>query len=255
MEPPKKKTEQLLVTLNKRRASTRQNDAVDWQTPHELRLPVWARLENLTFVNFPESFRAKCEHCRGRGTTERAQTIADCPDCHAVGKACDLHKCRPCDGTGGVCPTCRGMRYVRTRAFSVHNLHVTEARCFTCMRGNTIDRDLEDSAITAYMARWSQRLTREQIAPTTPPDPFDWPARPTADQVAQYRADWLARNGDSRDAGKGHQRCSFCNDPATDGSLILPVAMPDGLQLHLCRDCRGYLAQKMKRKEGSEEGE
>ena len=80
---------------------------------------------SLTAWRMADDCRAKCHACRGRA-------VRNCP---------------VCDGTGWVCPTCRGMQWLRTGRIE-GGTYVIE-RCETCFTATP-----RMGAIARYMTRW-----------------------------------------------------------------------------------------------------
>ncbi len=76
---------------------------------------------------------------------------AICLDCR--GNPAPQWKCRPCDGTGNVCPLCRGMRFVR-QPLGDGSYGADAVRCVGCCEGNQINIIKERALIVAYMTRF-----------------------------------------------------------------------------------------------------
>ena len=83
-----------------------------------------------------------------------------CPGCSGRG-------CQQCDGSGRVCPACRGMRVVRVSSQFRANWHYRDGsrcdtalpeglntvqltRCAVCTEGNNVNADKEAAAIQRY---------------------------------------------------------------------------------------------------------
>src|SRR5262245_10572946 len=85
-------------------------------TPSEM--PAWHL--NARMAAYPDACRAKCEECHGRKSNAGTE-LEVCQACQAGPAPCKLHKCRACDGSGQVCPYCRGMRFVREREWDTRH--------------------------------------------------------------------------------------------------------------------------------------
>ena len=208
----------------------RRNVASIVKPSSDTRLPSW--------YDDPESFyfkgddcRAKCADCLGRGTLEPAGIIAECAECWE-GMPCGLHQCRSCEGAGAVCPACRGMRFLRLGGGRV-------GPCEFCTEGNNFNGDVERGTIRRYMLRYDigQRpgvgMRRDD----------DMPEKPTPEQVAEYRAHWVANHGDARSNYKrraSHTTCEFCGKPPAEQTKILPHDFSDGRTMYLCQVCRFF---------------
>lgn len=115
----------------------------------------------------------------------------------------------------------------------------TGSPCKHCTEGNNVNRDVERATIRRYMLRYDQG----QRPWTRIPSPFDMPERPTAEQVAAYRSNWLSNNGDARSNYKrrtSHTTCEFCGKPPAEQTKILPHDFSDGRTMYLCQVCRFF---------------
>ena len=74
------------------------------------------------------------------------------------------HRCRRCNGSGLVCPECRGDRIVRTSEWNVASPHVKIARCDSCCEGNNINPDKEQRAIAAYVSQEQRAHVKRQMS-------------------------------------------------------------------------------------------
>lgn len=120
--------------------------------------PTWYA-ESIT-AKLPDDCRAKCERCFGYGT-DAGLAINLCAGCQTGPGPCPTHTCRQCDGSGLVCPQCRGMRFVRTHEWDQHSPFSDALdRCVKCTEGNNVSHKLEKQVIERYMARWRMEHDR-----------------------------------------------------------------------------------------------
>lgn len=97
----------------------------------------------------PADHRCKCPDCGGRGTHAWDGLLSQCGFCTQMEGPCITHKCRRCDGSGMVCPRCRGMRFLRVPAPVGAEL----VRCDSCCEGNQVNIALERRTILRYLNR------------------------------------------------------------------------------------------------------
>lgn len=136
---------------------------------------------------YPDTCRVKCRDCSGWGLW-RAGEAERCALCIAQTEPCDQHKCRMCDGSGFVCPDCRGMRRIRVPRPGKGS---EDKPCPTCREGNNVNDYREANAIRDY-------LTREHMRPMTPEElrahrrELNRQAKEKADA---YHAEWVRMTG------------------------------------------------------------
>jgi hypothetical protein len=137
--------------------------------------PPW--FVNSRAATYPPDFRVVCPRCFGHGSSARVAldrvtdtetgevTERGCIACwegYAEGP-CPAHKCPICDGSGVVCPQCRGDRVVRRDLEWGHpdfgqwpdEHHATGQymRCDVCCEGNGINPDREAAAIRRWLVK------------------------------------------------------------------------------------------------------
>jgi hypothetical protein len=93
----------------------------------------------------------RCADCFGRGSSAGLE-LDDCHDCHAGEGPCRQHMCRRCNGSGVVCPLCRGDRRVRAAAWSNARTSVDLLRCPLCCEGNNVNAAIEMRAVQYFLA-------------------------------------------------------------------------------------------------------
>ncbi len=141
--------------------------------------PPW--FVNSRGATYPPDSRVKCPRCFGHGSfagpgidrttdTETGEILERgciaCWEGYAEGP-CPAHKCHVCDGSGVVCPQCRGDRVVRRDLEWGHpdfGHWVTAERktgqydrcdvcCKDCTEGNNVNVDKEAAAIRRWLAK------------------------------------------------------------------------------------------------------
>lgn len=147
-------------------------------------MPSW--LKNSVYRSLPDHCRVKCDECHGNGSNAGVE-LAFCLACQTGYEVCPLHKCRQCDGAGAVCPTCRGMRFIRDREWDPRWGGGQAVRCPTCTEGNNINRDREMAAVRKYLLRWRTSADAQR----------DLDAERRAERDA-YQAEWRANNGSNK---------------------------------------------------------
>jgi hypothetical protein len=123
--------------------------------PRSYRTPIAA--------NLPDDSRVLCIECFGKGTTRPEAHL--CLECRTQG-FCPLHRCRICQGSGVVCPRCRGMRFVRMPK----QFGSDAQRCTLCCEGNQVNQDKERRAIMDFLRhndpdsewKWRQQLAEAE---------------------------------------------------------------------------------------------
>jgi len=68
-------------------------------------------------------------------------------------RPCPAHICHVCDGSGFVCPQCRGDRFINGDFMPGHPQFGQALKCHVCTEGNGVNEDLEKRAITTYLAK------------------------------------------------------------------------------------------------------
>ncbi|HEX9413817.1 MAG TPA: hypothetical protein VF916_09975 [Ktedonobacterales bacterium] len=85
---------------------------------------------------------------------ETGEVLASgCPQCWSDEMPCKAHKCYRCDGSGLVCPTCCGDRFVYLDVRPGHPQFGEALRCRTCCPGNDVDSTRERTAIRGYLLK------------------------------------------------------------------------------------------------------
>lgn len=124
--------------------------------------------------------RALCPHCYGTGTTAHEREVRACGrgqqasgTCCEEGQVyCARHRCRACQGTGVVCPSCRGMRASTERDLAGPGDTMT--RCPVCTEGNNVNPAKEMRAIQGWLRRHCADCgairSRAQMTQATRPD-------------------------------------------------------------------------------------
>lgn len=156
-----------------------------------------------------------CDECHGRGSNAGVE-IEVCRECLDGYEPCKLHKCRQCDGSGAVCPLCRGMRFVRERAWDArygggyirvsNKVGEPDDRCPKCMEGNNVNRRMETQAINKYLLRWRSEYDPEH----------DVEAERRAERDA-YQAEWRANSGPNRWERQRRKRSEQQSPPEEEG--------------------------------------
>ena len=156
MQPIGQRTvQQVEKNLRQRTKSRWQKD----ETSKEPSQPKWRR--EALGLKLSDDSRVKCPECMGAGSPSGPETrycsnCQDHDDIEAPGP-CPMHKCRICGGSGMVCPTCRGMRFVRMPLFVGNRVDPKEDRCPTCTEGNNWNPQKEEKAITRYTMKHGGR--------------------------------------------------------------------------------------------------
>jgi DnaJ-class molecular chaperone len=89
--------------------------------------------------------RAICSECMGRGRKGGRD-------------GWPFSKCAACQGKGVVCPSCRGMRFIRQMKPGAQAEWQTEAtRCDKCCEGNQVNDIIEMREIQRYIAVGKRR--------------------------------------------------------------------------------------------------
>lgn len=125
--------------------------------------PRWYR--DNEWVTLPDDCRVKCEQCRGHGCPSYFELMT-CFACLHGEMACPSHACPQCHGSGRVCPTCRGMRFIRGAVYKLTSAahdNVRELqRCPDCCEGNNINPENERKAVERYLVKWWQWVAEAQ---------------------------------------------------------------------------------------------
>jgi len=87
-----------------------------------------------------------------------------CRACHGQAFPCEIHKCRRCDGSGLVCPACRGDRIVQLFEWTIATPHIKVGRCEICCEGNQVNSAKEQRAIDAYLAKQRRAQVKQQMS-------------------------------------------------------------------------------------------
>lgn len=126
------------------------------QKPQPL-APRWYR--DNEWVTLPDDCRVKCEQCRGHGCPSYFEMM-QCFACLHGEMACPSHACPQCHGSGRVCPTCRGMRFIRGPVYKLtsaaHDSVRELQRCPDCCEGNNINPEHERKSVERYLVKWWQ---------------------------------------------------------------------------------------------------
>jgi hypothetical protein len=107
-------------------------------------LPRWFRTGE--GFRLEEDNPCKCSECHGAGSHSYEVELAACQFCRNELAACMSHRCRMCDGSGQVCPRCRGMRFLRVSLPT----GAVVARCDWCCEGNQVSPAKERREIIRY---------------------------------------------------------------------------------------------------------
>lgn len=160
----------------------------------------------------------RCDRCGGLGVyhgsdAEMALAIGHCVACMNpnAAKACGRHACHICDGSGAVCPACRGARFVRRDVPYGHPDFGQALRCETCCEGNQVSQTKERRAIERYLVGY--------VPDTRTPAERD--AERKASAAASY-ARYVSIHGDPR---RPHARTAA----ALASSAEIPALSPEEL--------------------------
>lgn len=104
-----------------------------------------------------------CPACLGRRSlggmildkcnVPNCETHQHCWECHYGPGPCFLHTCPRCQGSGLVCPICRGDRIVQLGNWETARPVVKYMRCDACCEGNQVNPAKELRAIDAYLRK------------------------------------------------------------------------------------------------------
>lgn len=98
----------------------------------------------------------RCAICGGKGVNAAWEIIVACMACRNGFRACPMHACQNCDGSGLVCPRCCGMRFLRIGWPNKSPDGKSHIRCPECTEGNNVNQVKERAAIQRYLAREAQ---------------------------------------------------------------------------------------------------
>lgn len=156
-----------------RRAPSMNNDATSKPCKLPTRKPQWHGMGRAAKLDLDS--RVICPDCHGRQTTASAELDRCdnpgcacheyCHPCHQNHYPCFVHRCPRCDGSGLVCPACRGDRVVRIAPWdTLRNHGVAElSRCEVCCEGNNVNHTKEMPAIENYLRRQQIRVVQGEI--------------------------------------------------------------------------------------------
>ena len=195
--------------------------------------PSWYR--NAQGAQLPDDCRVKCEVCHGHGASSYYEMLA-CSSCtrgpHNI--PCPIHSCRACIGSGMVCPTCRGMRFVRSSFFkmtaSAHDSTREITRCPVCCEGNNVNIDRERDAIQKYLLKY--RTWQADAAARG--EPFVEPtlARQLNEQAEQWRMqqEYASQDAERR---RTRQKRHITRSRAVEARMtdLPPAPLPQNMDL------------------------
>lgn len=153
----------------------------------ETRKPAW--WTSSASAKLAADNRARCPQCRGHHSDAgrlldkeldrrtNAVLYLGCRECWLDGGTkgpCQRHRCPVCDGSGVVCPECRGFRFLHADVDAGHPQFGQLFRCAHCCRGNHVDPVAEAAAIAHYAAAYRR-------AHDPAPPPRDAPAAESGD--------------------------------------------------------------------------
>lgn len=103
-----------------------------------------------------------CPDCFGH-RSGAGLALQSCYACSQAPGPCALHKCRRCDGSGLVCPQCRGDRQVRIGEWEEQEPYRESVRCDVCTEGNQINPAKESRAIERWIRKHVPDAAQAQL--------------------------------------------------------------------------------------------